>query len=126
MTRPEHWERQRYACDLKVEVLLPDDGSGRSLGEGTLIDISLSGGVLSFSGPLRQGIPYVLRLTKPAVAVLSCRVQRDLGASWGNPTLRYFGIVFDLSPEQEDVFASVLAILADREPPEIGRERSRS
>lgn len=126
MTRPERRECLRHACDLKVEVFLPDAGAGRHLGEGTLIDVSLGGGLLAFPGPLWQGIPYLLRLTKPAVAVLPCRVRRAAGVSGENPTLRYFGFVFDLSPEQEDVFAGVLAILADREPPESGWERSRS
>lgn len=126
MIEPERREHPRHACDLKVEVLLPDDGAGRRLGEGALIDISLSGGLLVFPGPLRQGVRYALRLTKPAVAVVSCRVWCEAGASGENSTLRYFGLVFDLSPEQEDAFVDTLAILAGREPPEAGRERSRS
>ncbi|MBI4060673.1 MAG: PilZ domain-containing protein [Elusimicrobia bacterium] len=126
MIEPERRERPRHACDLKVEVFLPDAGAGRHLGEGTLIDISLGGGLLAFPGPLWQGIPYVLRLTRPVVAVLPCRVQRGAGVSGENSTLRYFGLVFDLSPEQEGAFAVMLEILADREPPEAGRGRSRS
>lgn len=126
MIEPERREHPRHACDLKVEVLLPDDGAGSRLGEGTLIDISLSGGLLVFPGPLWQGVRYVLRLTKPAVAVLSCRVWREAGVSGENSTLQYFGLVFELSPEQEDALADTLAILVDREPPEAGRERPRS
>lgn len=113
MNEPERRKRRRHACNLKVEVLLLDDGAGRRLGEGTLIDISLDGGLLIFPGPLWQGIPYVLRL-KPAVAVLPCRVCRVTGTSDGNAALRYFGLVFDLSPEQEDVLAVALALLVER------------
>lgn len=104
-------ERLRHACDLKVEVLLPDAGAGRRLGEGTLINISLGDGSLSFPGPLLHGVRYELRLTKPAVVVLSCRVWCTDGASGG---LRCYGVRFDLPPEQEAALWGVLATLAAR------------
>lgn len=106
-------ERPRHACDLKVEVLLPDAGAGRHLGEGTLINISLGDGSLSFPGPLLHGVRYALRLTKPAAVVLSCRVWCDAGASGG---LRCYGVRFDLPPEQEAALSGVLAMLAARGP----------
>lgn len=123
---PERRAYTRYACDLKVEVILPDASAGRHLGEGTLPNISLSGGLLAFPGPLWLGVRCALRLTKPGVAVLSYRTWREARASGENSTLRYFGLVFDLSPEQEDAFAEALVTLADWEPPEAERERSRS
>ncbi len=106
-------ERPRHACDLKVEVLLPDAGGGRYLGEGTLINISLDDGSLSFPGPLLHGVRYALRLTKPAAVVLSCRVWCADGASG---VLRCYGVSFDLPPEQETALSGVLATLAARGP----------
>lgn len=119
-------ERRWYACSLKVEVLLPDGGAGRRLGEGALINVSPAGGVLSFPGPLRQGVRYTLKLTKPAVAVLPCRVWREVYASEEKSAPRCFCLVFDLSPEQAEVFAVALSILAGRDPPEAGHGRPRS
>lgn len=101
------------ACDLKVSVFIPEKGAGEPLGWGTLIGVSLGGGLLAFPGLLRQGERYALRLTKPAVAVLPCRVWREAGASGEKSALRYFGLVFDLSPKQEDMLAAMLDTLAD-------------
>lgn len=115
MDGAERRARRRRACDLKVEVRVPDAGGGRSVGEGTLINISLDGGLLAFPGPLYQGLPYVLRLTEPAAAVLPCLVLRDAGAFDADSAQRYFGLAFVLSPEQEDAFAAALALLGESE-----------
>jgi hypothetical protein len=111
--KPERRMNGSRACDLKVSVFIPENGADEPLGRGTLIGAGLGGGLLAFPGPLRRGERYALKLTKPAAAVLPCRVWREAGASGENPALRYFGLVFDLSPKQEDMLAVMLDTLAD-------------
>ena len=53
----------RIPCDHAVEVF--HGATGRLMGSGQLMNISLSGAYLAFAGELQRGTPYRLRVDGP-------------------------------------------------------------
>ncbi|MFI5360798.1 MAG: PilZ domain-containing protein [Elusimicrobiota bacterium] len=92
----------RIPCDVPVEVSL-GAAVGRRLGAGRLLNVSLSGAYLIFPGELQLGTPYRLTLEGPDGPLdLPCRVVRE-GPRPGakTPLTRHYGLVFNLSADQE-------------------------
>jgi hypothetical protein len=75
-----------------------------------MLNISLSGAFLAISGELQRGVPYRIRLNGPEGPVdLFCRVVREgprAGAK--QPGVRQFGMVFNLTAEQERLLRRLL------------------
>lgn len=84
----------RFPCDLKVEVHTGPAG-GIRIGEGVLLDLSLSGALLRFSGLVKQGAVYRVTVKwKEGSLDLPCRVARDAGP-------KHYGLAFNLTYDQE-------------------------
>ena len=91
----------RFSSELTVEVFSGPVGGVR-IGEGFLLDLSLSGCLLLFSGILNDGSTYRLRSTwKEGVLDLPGRVVRDGGRSGNDPKARRYGLAFNLTYDQE-------------------------
>ena len=113
----------RFPCELKVEVYTGPVGGVR-LGEGLLIDISVSGGLLRFSGNLTTGGVYRLRVTaKEAVLDLPGRVARDAGRAGKDPKARHYGLAFNLTGGQEKELRRLLDVVRREQPTDPGEDR---
>ena len=112
----------RIPCDQPVEVF--HGATGRLIGSGRLLNVSLSGAFLGFAGELQRGTPYRLRLDGPEGPVdLLCRVVRE-GPRAGpkEPGVRRFGLVFNLSADQERLLRRLVDLL--RRQPAAEKESS--
>lgn len=112
----------RIPCDLPVEV--HHGASGRLIGTGRLMNTSLSGAFLAFAGDLQRGTPYRLRVDGPEGPVdLLCRVVRE-GPRAGPkaPGVRQYGMVFNLSADQERLLRRLLDVLRRQPAVEIEKE----
>jgi hypothetical protein len=101
----------RIPCDQAVEVF--HGATGRLMGAGRLGNISLSGAYLAFAGELQRGTPYRLRVDGPEGPVdLPCRAVRE-GPRAGPKAsgLRHFGLVFNLSADQERLLRRLVDVL---------------
>ena len=109
----------RIPCDHPVEVFL-GAASGRRLGAGRLLNVSLSGAYLSFVGELQRGVPYRVRVGGPEGPLdLACRVAREgLRASAKTPGARLYGLLFNLTEEQELLLRRLVDVLRRRPPSE--------
>lgn len=107
--------RRSYArtlCDRPVEVFL-GAAEGRRLGAGNLLNVSLSGAYLSFAGELHRGTPYRLRGDGPDGPLdLPFRITRE-GPRAGpkTPGVRRYGLIFNLSADQERLLRRLVDIL---------------
>lgn len=107
----------RIPCDRPAE-LSRGAAFGRRLGEGRLLNISLSGAFMSFDGELERGTPYRLRIEGPEGPLdLPCRVAREGAKASG---VRHYGLSFNVSADQEKLLRRLVdAIrrqpLADKE-----------
>ena len=91
----------RWPSDLKVEVFSGPVGGVR-IGEGVLLDVSLSGCLLRVRGLLKTGSTYRIRVNwKGSALDLPGRVARDAGRSGADPVARHYGIAFNLTGGQE-------------------------
>lgn len=110
----------RFPCDIWVHVL-PGASGERPLGEGRLLDLSLSGALLSFPGELAKATPYRLRLKESGETLhLPCRVVREVAPA-PKGTRRY-GVLFNLSSDQERRLRELLDVVR-RRPPSEGENR---
>lgn len=91
----------RWPSDLKVEVFSGPVGGVR-IGEGVLLDLSLSGCLLRVRGLLKTGSTYRVRVNwKGGALDLPGRVARDAGRSGTDPAARHYGLAFNLTGGQE-------------------------
>jgi hypothetical protein len=115
----------RIPCDRSVDVFA-GAAAGRLLGSGRLLNVSLSGAFLSFEGELQRGTAYRVRIDGPEGPLdLPCRVARE-GARAKAPGVRQYGLVFNLSADQERLLRRLVDVLR-RQPAtdkESGFDRS--
>ena len=103
----------RVKCDRPVEVLA-GAASGRRLAQARMLNVSLSGAYVLIGRELDRGTPYRLHLETPdGVLELPCRVAR---AGAAGPAGRHYGLVFNLTADQERRLRAVLDLLARRAP----------
>lgn len=89
----------RVPCDREVEVYYGVATGGRA-GTGRILNISLAGAYLAFPETLRRGQPY--RLKVEGAGDLPCRVVREGPRdSPRAPGMRHYGMVFNLTADQE-------------------------
>ena len=111
--------QDRIPSDITVEVFTGPVG-GIHIGEGTLLDLSLSGCLLRFSGQLKIGSTYRLRCTwKDGVLDLPGRVARDAGRS-GDPLIPQYGLAFNLTYDQEKTLRLLVEYVQSTQKPEEG------
>jgi hypothetical protein len=107
----------RIPCDLGAALFM-GVSSGRRLGEGRLIDASLAGAYLRYAGELQRGTPYRLTIeAEDGPLELPFRVARE-GPRGGAkaPSSRHYGLIFNLSADQERRLRRLLDFLR-RSPP---------
>lgn len=91
----------RFPSDLSVEVFSGPVGGVR-IGEGQLLDMSLSGCLLRVRGLLKTGSTYRISVKwKAGTLDLPGRVARDAGRSGKDPDARQYGVAFNLTGGQE-------------------------
>ena len=92
----------RVPCDRRV-LVFRGAAIGRRLGEGRLLDVSLAGAYLLFAGELERGTPYRLQAeTADGPLDLPFRLAREgPRSSPKEPGARHYGLVFNLSVDQE-------------------------
>ena len=102
----------RIPCDRPVEVFV-GAASGRLLGAGRLLNISLSGAYLGFAGELQRGTPYRLRIDGPEGPLdLPCRVAREGPRAGAKaPGARQYGLIFNVSADQERLLRRLVDVL---------------
>jgi hypothetical protein len=109
----------RTPSDITVEVFTGPVG-GIRIGEGTLLDLSLSGCLLRFSGQLKVGSTYRLHCTwKDGVLDLPGRVVREAGRS-GDPLTPQYGLAFNLTYDQEKALRLLVDYVRRTYKPEEG------
>ncbi|HXS99911.1 MAG TPA: PilZ domain-containing protein [Elusimicrobiota bacterium] len=112
----------RIPCDRHVEV--HHGATGRPLGAGRMLNVSLSGAYVAFPGELQRGTPYRLRVLGPEGPVdLPGRVVRE-GPRAGPkaPGVRQFGMVFNLSADQERLLRRLLDVMRRQPAAETEKE----
>lgn len=101
----------RFPSDLKVEVFSGPVGGVR-IGEGLLIDLSLTGCLLRVGATLRQGATYRLSCKwREGVLDLPGRVARDAGRSGSDPLARHYGLAFNLTYDQEKSLMRLIEVV---------------
>ncbi|MBI5247221.1 MAG: PilZ domain-containing protein [Elusimicrobia bacterium] len=110
----------RFPSDLKVEVYSGPVGGVR-IGEGVLLDLSLSGCLLRARGLLKIGSTYRLHVQwKEGALDLPGRVARDAGRSGTDPTANHYGLAFNLTGGQEKSLMRLIDLVRRTERPEEG------
>jgi hypothetical protein len=101
----------RYPSDLKVEVHTGPVG-GLRLGEGVIIDLSLSGCLLRTTAALKAGATYRLRARwSEGDLDLPCRMAREAGRSAKDPAARHYGLAFNLTYDQEKALMRLIDVV---------------
>lgn len=123
MADPIRRSHARHPCDLPVQLML-GAVTGSPAGEGRLIDLSLGGGHLLCERELMRGTPYRLRVAAPDGPLeLPFRVVRE-GSRGGKdaPKARRYGLVFNLSSDQERRLRALVDVVR-RAPEPPGQDR---
>ena len=108
----------RFPSDLTVEVFSGPVGGVR-IGEGQLLDLSLTGCLLRVRGMLKTGSTYRIRVNwKGGALDLPGRVARDAGRSGNDPAARHYGIAFNLTGGQEKDLRLLIDVVRLTEKPE--------
>lgn len=98
----------RFPSDLGVVVFTGPTG-GLNIGHARVLDLSLSGCYLRFSGELKIGGAYRLRCEWDGEYVdMPGRVVREGPRVAKEPKARNFGMVFTLTRDQEKVLLRVI------------------
>jgi hypothetical protein len=109
----------RFPSDLKVEVFSGPVGGVR-VGEGSLLDVSLSGCLLRVKGLMKVGSTYRLHVKWQEGGLdLPGRVARDAGRSGTDLSIRHYGIAFNLTGGQEKSLMRLIDLVR-RSAPEDG------
>ena len=110
----------RFPSDLIVEVYSGPVGGVR-IGEGVLLDVSLSGCLLRVRGTLKTGATYRLHLKwKEGALDLPGRVARDAGRSGTDPAAHHYGLAFNLTGGQEKTLMRLIDVVRRTQKPEEG------
>ena len=113
-------EHARFPSDLVIEVFSGPVGGVR-IGEGRLLDVSLSGCLLTVKGLLKIGSSYRLHLTwKEGDLDLPGRVARDAGRSGKDLAICHYGIAFNLTGGQEKSLRRLIDLVRLTEEPGKG------
>ncbi len=108
----------RWPSDLVVEVFSGPVGGVR-IGEGTLLDLSLTGCLLRVRALLKTGATYRVSVKwKEGVLDLPGRVARDAGRSGGDPDARHYGLAFNLTGGQEKALRLLIDVVRRSDKPE--------
>ncbi|MDD5303009.1 MAG: PilZ domain-containing protein [Elusimicrobia bacterium] len=108
----------RFPSDLTVEVFSGPVGGVR-IGEGALLDLSLSGCLLRVRGTLMTGSTYRISVKwKEGVLDLPGRVARDAGRSGKDPASRHYGIAFNLTGGQEKALRGLIDLVRRTDKPD--------
>lgn len=98
---PSNRAHARFTSDLVVEVYSGPVG-GIRIGEGRLLDVSVSGCLLSVKALLKVGSTYRLHLKwEDTTLDLPGRVAREAGRSGNALEIRHYGLAFNLTGGQE-------------------------
>ena len=104
----------RIPCDRRI-IVFHGATLGRRIGEGRLLDCSLSGAYIRLEPALDRGVPYRLHIESPdGTADLPFRVAREGPKNMGQ---RHYGIVFNLTADQEKKLSLLLDHLRRLPPP---------
>jgi hypothetical protein len=115
MAQPFRRAHARIKCDRPVGVM-SGAASGRRLAEARMLNISIVGAYLRVALELKRATAYRLVLETPDGPLeLPCRVAR---AGPAGPDGRHYGMVFNLTGDQERRLRGVLDFLARRAPTE--------
>ena len=110
----------RFPSDLKVEVYSGPVGGVR-IGEGVLLDLSLTGCLLRVRGLLKTGATYRLHLTwKEGGLDLPGRVARGAGRSGTDSAVNHYGLAFNITGSQEKSLMRLIDIVRRTERPDEG------
>lgn len=108
----------RFPSDLTAEVFSGPVGGVR-IGEGQLLDLSLTGCLLRVRGMLKTGSTYRISVKwKEGTLDLPGRVARDAGRSGKDPAARHYGIAFNLTGGQEKTLRGLLDFIRLAPKPE--------
>ncbi len=117
---PSNRTNARFPSDLVIEVFSGPVGGVR-IGEGRLLDVSLSGGLLSVKGLLKIGSTYRLHLKwQEGELDLPGRVARDAGYSAKDTSVRHYGLAFNLTGGQEKSLRRLIDLVQRTQKPEEG------
>ncbi len=114
----------RFPCNLAVEVFSGPVGGVR-VGQGVIMDVSLSGALLKVKGIVKIGATYRMRLKWTEGDLdLPGRVAREAGRV--DAATRYYGMVFNLTYDQEKALMRLIDLVrrGDQGPGEDGFSRS--
>ena len=107
----------RWPSDLVVEVFSGPVGGVR-IGEGQLLDLSLTGCLLRVRGTLKTGATYRVSVKwKEGTLDLPGRVARDAGRSGNDPAARHYGIAFNLTGGQEKQLRELIDVVSRTSKP---------
>lgn len=107
----------RWPSDLTVEVFSGPVGGVR-IGEGQLLDLSLTGCLLRVRGILKTGSTYRVSVKwKEGVLDLPGRVARDAGRSGNDAAARHYGIAFNLTGGQEKELRVLIDVVSRTSKP---------
>lgn len=110
----------RWPSDLVVEVFSGPVGGVR-IGEGVLLDLSLTGCLLRVRALLKVGATYRVSVNwKEGTLDLPGRVARDAGRSGTDAAARHYGIAFNLTGGQEKSLRLLLDQVQRNQKPEEG------
>lgn len=109
---------ERWPSDLAVEVFSGPVGGVR-IGEGVLLDLSLTGCLLRVRALLKVGSTYRISVKwKEGLLDLPGRVARDAGRSGTDAAARHYGVAFNLTGGQERELRALLDVVRRTEKPE--------
>lgn len=110
----------RWPSDLVVEVFSGPVGGVR-IGEGVLLDLSLTGCLLRVRALLKVGATYRVSVKwKDGLLDLPGRVARDAGRSGTDAAARHYGIAFNLTGGQEKSLRLLIDQVQRNQKPEEG------
>lgn len=110
----------RWPSDLSIEVF-SGPVAGVRVGDGVLLDLSLSGCLLRVRGTLKIGATYRISVSwNGAVLDLPGRVARDAGRSGSDPSMRHYGFAFNLTGGQEKDLMRLLDHVRRSDKPDKG------
>jgi hypothetical protein len=110
----------RWPSDLACEVFSGPVGGVR-IGEGVLLDLSLTGCLLRVRGLLKVGSTYRISVKwQEGTLDLPGRVARDAGRSGTDAAARHYGIAFNLTGGQERSLRLLIDHVQRNQKPEEG------
>ncbi len=108
----------RISCDRPVD-LFSTGPSGTRLGDGRLLNISVTGALLACDYDLKSRATYRLDLTGPKVPIqFFFHIVRVAPRGKKYRPLRHYGIIFELTPEQAQKLGAVVDSIRSQPSPD--------